>query len=290
MMRVGTVAELRHRVGRWRRDQLAVALVPTMGNLHRGHLELVRRAHGLADRVVVSIFVNPLQFGEGEDFDAYPRTLEQDQALLKAEGAQLLFTPGVAEIYPRPTPEQTRVEVPGLSDILCGASRPGHFVGVATVVCKLFNMVQPDFGVFGEKDFQQILILRRMVEDLAMPVQILGVPTVRDDDGLALSSRNGYLSEQQRRRAPALYRTLREAAAALRGGRRDFTQLEREASERLQGAGLRPDYLSIRRVIDLVPAAQGDSDLVVLGAAYLGRARLIDNLRVGPLDSLGAAE
>ena len=286
MMRVGTIAELRHWVGRWRRDGLRVALVPTMGNLHRGHMELVRRARGLADRVVVSLFVNPLQFGPGEDFDGYPRTLELDRGLLEAEGVQLLFAPAaVAEVYPRPAAEQTRVEVPGLSDILCGASRPGHFVGVATVVCKLFNMVQPDIAVFGEKDFQQLLILRRMVEDLGMPVQMLGVPTVREADGLALSSRNSYLSAEQRTRAPALYHTLRETAAAVKGGRRDFAELERAGGERLQEAGLEPDYLSIRRATDLAPAAPGDSDLVVLGAAYLGRARLIDNLRVQPLDS-----
>jgi len=288
MIQVGTVAELRHWVGRWRRDELGVALVPTMGNLHRGHLELVRRARALADRVVVSLFVNPMQFGAGEDFEAYPRTLEQDQSLVETGGAQLLFAPAVPEVYPRPAGEQTRVEVPGLSNILCGASRPGHFVGVATVVCKLFNMVQPDIAVFGEKDFQQLLVLRRMVEDLGMAIRVVGAPTVREADGLALSSRNGYLSAEQRARAPALYRTLGETVAALQGGRRDFAELEREGAERLRQAGLKPDYLSIRRATDLGRATAGDLDLVVLGAAYLGRARLIDNLRVGPLDSPGA--
>jgi pantoate--beta-alanine ligase len=285
MILVDTVAELRHWIGRWRRDDLSVGFVPTMGNLHRGHLELVRRARELAERVVVSIFVNPLQFRQGEDFDRYPRTLERDSAMLDAGGAQLLFAPSVAEMYPRPAEQQTRVEVPGLSDILCGASRPGHFAGVATVVCKLFNMVQPDLALFGEKDFQQLLVLRRMVEDLSLPIELVGVPTVREGDGLALSSRNGYLSEKERSRAPALYRALQETAAALRSGRRDFARLEQEGGNRLGETGLTTDYLSIRRAMDLAPPEGSDRDLVVLAAAFVGRTRLIDNLRVGLSDT-----
>ena len=211
---------LRRRVRAWRQAGDQIALVPTMGNLHRGHLRLVQEARAYAQRTVVSVFVNPMQFGPHEDFAAYPRTLARDGELLETEGTDLLFAPSVTTVYPRPPAEQTRVEVPGLSDILCGARRPGHFVGVATVVCKLFNMVQPDLAFFGEKDFQQLLVIRRMTEDLCLPVGILGVPTVREADGLALSSRNGYLLPEERARAPALRRTLgpRRRRAAGRPG------------------------------------------------------------------------
>ena len=278
MIRVGTLAELRERRAAFATAGERVAFVPTMGNLHDGHLELVRRGRALAPRVVVSIFVNPLQFGAGEDLASYPRTLERDAGLLEAAGADLLFAPPVAEMYPRP--QQTRVEVPGLSDILCGASRPGHFVGVATVVCKLLNMVQPQVALFGEKDFQQLAVIRRMVEDLCVPVQILGVPTVREPDGLAMSSRNGYLTAAERRQAPALYRALQAAAAALATGAADPEAAARQAAAAIDAAGLRTDYVSVRRAGDLAPAGAGDADLVVLAAAYLGRARLIDNLLV----------
>jgi len=257
-----------------------VALVPTMGNLHEGHLTLVRRAREVADAVVVSIFVNPLQFDRKEDLEAYPRTLEEDKALLAAEDVDLVFTPTVEAIYPLSMDVHTRVEVPGLSDIFCGASRPGHFVGVATIVCKLFNMVQPHCALFGKKDFQQLLIIRRMVEDLAMPVEIIGVDTVREADGLAMSSRNNYLDEAQRTRAPALYAALRRTADALREGRRDFALLEEEATRMIAEAGLKPDYLGIRRAEDLAEPGKDDTSLVILGAAFLGLARLIDNLEV----------
>jgi pantoate--beta-alanine ligase len=278
VIRVGTLAELRERRAAFATAGERVAFVPTMGNLHDGHLELVRRGRALAPRVVVSIFVNPLQFGAGEDLARYPRTLERDAGLLEGVGADLLFAPPVAEMYPRP--QQTRVEVPGLSDILCGASRPGHFVGVATVVCKLLNMVQPQVALFGEKDFQQLAVIRRMVEDLCVPVQILGVPTVREPDGLAMSSRNGYLTAAERRQAPALYRALQAAAAALATGAADPEAVARQAAAAIDAAGLRTDYVSVRRAGDLAPAGAGDADLVVLAAAYLGRARLIDNLLV----------
>lgn len=280
MKRVQTLEALREQVRTWRVGGERVGFVPTMGNLHQGHLELVRQARQAADRVVVSIFVNPLQFGAGEDFSSYPRTLEADAEKLVGADVDLLFAPGVEVMYPRPQSEQTRVEVPGISDILCGASRPGHFAGVATVVCKLFNQVQPDVAVFGEKDFQQLLVIRRMVEDLDMPLEIVGYPTVREADGLARSSRNGYLTTEERVRAPALISTLRMVAEALESGRRDFAAIEQEASALLETAGLKCDYLSIRRAGDLATPDPGDSDLVVLGAAFLGRARLIDNLRV----------
>jgi pantoate--beta-alanine ligase len=251
-----------------------------MGNLHQGHLTLVREARRRAPRVVVSIFVNPMQFGPKEDYASYPRTLEQDAVMLTEEGVDLLFAPDVATVYPSGQDAQTRVEVPGLSHILCGAARPGHFAGVATVVCKLLNMVQPDLALFGEKDFQQLTVLRRMVVDLCMPVDVLGVATVREPDGLAMSSRNQYLDHQQRQVAPILYRTLTRLARRVRAGERDFRRLEQEAGGILAEAGFIPDYVSIRRLADLAQGAPDDRELVVLAAAWLGPARLIDNLRV----------
>ncbi len=277
---IDTTSALRDQVRQWRVQGERVALVPTMGNLHAGHLKLVAEARQAADRVVVTIFVNPMQFGAGEDLDSYPRTPEEDRAMLEQAGADLLFTPAVAEVYPRPPAQQTRVEVPGISDILCGASRPGHFVGVATVVCKLFNMVQPDVALFGEKDFQQLLVIRLMVLDLSLPIEIIGVPTEREADGLARSSRNGYLTSEEREHAPALYQTLRAVADALAAGNSDYPALEQEAAQRLSNAGFRPDYISIRRASDLGQPDGTEPDLVILAAAYLGKARLIDNLRV----------
>jgi pantoate--beta-alanine ligase len=277
---VEPVPALRRRVQEWRRAGLRVTFVPTMGNLHAGHLTLVREAQRVADRTVASIFVNPLQFGPSEDFDAYPRTLEQDRVLLEAEGADLLFAPSVQAVYPHGQAAQTRVEVPGLSDILCGASRPGHFVGVATVVCKLFNMVQPDVALFGEKDFQQLLVIRRMTEDLCMPVEIRGVPTVREADGLAMSSRNAYLTSDERARAPRLYQALLRAAERLRNGVA-AAEAEHLGAAELDAEGMECDYFSVRRAQDLGPPSALDCDLVVLAAARIGRARLIDNLPVG---------
>ncbi|WJW74900.1 pantoate--beta-alanine ligase [Thiohalobacter sp. IOR34] len=280
MQTVSDIKALRNTLAGWRRAGSRIGFVPTMGNLHEGHLRLVRRARELADRVVVSVFVNPLQFGPNEDYDSYPRTLEADAHALRAERADLLFAPTAATLYPRPLAAITRVQPPPLGDELCGASRPGFFVGVATVVAKLFNLVQPELAVFGEKDYQQLVLIRRMVEDLCFPIEIHGVPTVREADGLAMSSRNAYLSPEQRARAPGLYRTLRWLADELRGGRRDFAVLEAAGRERLAAAGFRPDYLSIRRAEDLAPAAESDADWVLLAAAWLGTTRLIDNIRV----------
>ena len=251
-----------------------------MGNLHPGHLALVKRAREVADHVVVSIFVNPLQFDRREDLLAYPRTLEEDAAQLEAEGADLLFAPGVESIYPEGLERHTRIEVPVVSEGFCGSSRPGHFVGVATIVCKLFNLVRPQVAIFGKKDYQQLLVIRKMVEDLAMPVQIVGVETVREADGLAMSSRNNYLSEDERRRAPALYQALRQTARLLRSGRRDLGQLEAMAIRQIEAAGLRNDYFSIRRAADLGEPDETERHLVILAAAFLGKARLIDNLEV----------
>lgn len=279
MDRVERLGDLRSRVGAWRAAGESVAFVPTMGNLHAGHLALVHEARHRASRVVASIFVNPLQFGPNEDLAGYPRTLERDQAMLGDAGCDLLFAPDVETMYPSGQSDHTRIEVPGLSGQLCGASRPGHFSGVATVVAKLFNMVQPDLALFGEKDFQQLLVIRRLVEDLAMPIEILGVPTIRESDGLAMSSRNGYLCADERSIAPVLYRTLTAAAANLVSGR-SIPLVEQDALEALSNQGLRPDYVSVRRAADLAEPTDEDQELVVLAAAYLGRARLIDNLRV----------
>jgi len=284
MVLIDAVSSLRRHLTSWRHSGQSIALVPTMGNLHAGHLALVREARSVADRTLVSIFVNPLQFGPNEDFEAYPRTLEQDRELLEAEGTDLLFVPPVQAVYPHGSQDQTRVEVPELSNILCGASRPRHFAGVATVVCKLFNMTQPDVAIFGEKDYQQLLVIRRMVEDLYLPIEIRGLATVREPDSLAMSSRNGYLSPAERTRAPALYKALCRAGERLREGLA-AGEVERMGAEALVIEGLRPDYFSVRRASDLQPVTTEDQDLVVLTAAYLGAARLIDNLRVSLTDT-----
>ena len=281
MQTVHTIAELRAQVMAWKRAGEQVAFVPTMGNLHRGHIHLVECARELAPRTVASIFVNPMQFGPSEDFAAYPRTLDADSRQLEAAGLNLLFAPGVTEVYPRPLEQMTQVTVPELPTVLCGASRPTHFSGVTTVVSKLFNMVQPDIAVFGEKDWQQLVIIRRMATDLDMPVAIVGVPTVREPDGLALSSRNGYLSAEERAIAPTLYATLRATAERLRAGERDFAALEAEAKAQLASAGFRPDYFEIRRPADLQRPNLEDAELRIFAAAWLGRARLIDNWPVG---------
>ncbi|MBV4538036.1 MULTISPECIES: pantoate--beta-alanine ligase [Pseudomonas] len=287
MNTVKTVRELRAAVARARGEGKRIAFVPTMGNLHSGHAALVTKAAQRADFVVASIFVNPLQFGAGEDLDSYPRTLAADQERLLQAGCHLLFAPTVEEMYPDGMSVQTRVSVPQLSEGLCGASRPGHFEGVATVVSKLFNMVQPDLAVFGEKDFQQLAVIRAMVRDLNMPIQIIGEPTVRAEDGLALSSRNGYLSPEQRAAAPALYRELSAMADAIRHGQRDYAALIVAAQAQLLAAGFRPDYLEVRHALTLRPAMIDDRDVVVIAAAYLGTTRLIDNLYLH-LDELTA--
>lgn len=277
MLTLHDVEALRRQRAAWRSAGSRVALVPTMGNLHAGHLSLIEAARQRAERVVATIFVNPLQFGAGEDYERYPRTLDADAAALAAAGCDLLFAPPVEAIYPRGRAPITAVQVPEVSEGLCAAQRPGHFTGVATVVNLLFNLVQPDLAVFGEKDYQQLQVIRRMVADLHMPVEILGRPTARDVDGLALSSRNGYLSEDERRRAPALYRALCTVADGLRAGRRDFTALQAEAEAALQAAGLVPQYVEIRAT-DLGRAQPEGREFVVLAAALAGNTRLIDNL------------
>ena len=263
----------------WRREAGSVAFVPTMGNLHEGHLALVREAAKRADQVVVSIFVNRLQFGQGEDFDRYPRTLEQDAAKLAGEGVAVLFAPSEQELYPN-VAQQYNVEPPNLQNELCGAFRPGHFRGVATVVAKLFNIVEPDYACFGKKDYQQLVILQGMAADLNFGVEIVPVDIGRAADGLALSSRNQYLSEAERKQAPQLYRELQAVARAVENGNRDYAALEQQAAANLKQAGWQVDYVEIRHADNLQVAHVGDSELVVLAAARLGNTRLIDNIEI----------
>jgi pantoate--beta-alanine ligase len=280
MESVTTIAAVRERVRAWRAEGLRVAFVPTMGNLHAGHVSLIETARRHGERFVASIFVNPMQFGPNEDFAHYPRTPVQDARMLEEAGCNLMFMPDVAEIYPNGSERGTRVEVPGLSDILCGEFRPGHFEGVATVVAKLFHIVEPDVAVFGEKDFQQLTIIRRMVTDLCMPVTLIGAATVREPDGLAMSSRNQYLTEEERRKAPLIHQILSAAVERLRAGERDFAAIEHSGTAALEGSGLRPDYFAVRRAADLGPPESATRHFVVLTAARLGRARLIDNLQL----------
>ena len=277
---VHTTAELHAALEPWRRARETIALVPTMGNLHAGHISLVEKARQLAECVVVSVFVNPLQFGPSEDFDKYPRTLEADAALLKAAKADVVFAPSVADLYPGGYPPATTVSVGGpLTEILCAPFRPGHFTGVATIVNILFNVVAPDIAVFGEKDYQQLAVIRRMAADLGLSIRVVGVPTLRDADGLALSSRNQYLSEEERRRAAKLHETLQWVAGQLAEGRRDFAMLSQEAQGRLAKARFNPQYVDIRNA-DLEVPGEATKDFVVLAAAYLGTTRLIDNVGV----------
>ncbi|MFB3089912.1 MAG: pantoate--beta-alanine ligase [Gammaproteobacteria bacterium] len=278
MYRVTQKEALRNCVRDWHQKGQSVALVPTMGNLHVGHLQLVKQAKTVADRVVVSIFVNPTQFVAGEDFDTYPRTIEEDVANLQAIGPDLIFIPNIDEVYPTGLKLETQVVVPGLDNIFCGAFRPGHFQGVTTVVCKLLNMVQPDVALFGKKDYQQLLVIKKMVNDLSIPVEIIGVETVREESGLALSSRNRYLNQKEKDVAAKLYQTLSGISEAVKAGRDDYQQLEADAVEYLEDNGFKIDYLSVRNAADLEAPAGGD--LVVLTAAWLGEARLIDNIQI----------
>ena len=278
MNTISCVAQLRTAIAQARAAGQRIAFVPTMGNLHAGHIALITQAVARADFVVASIFVNPLQFGPNEDLDSYPRTLAADQNKLTDAGCNLLFTPVVEDIYPDGMAEHTIVSVPGVSSGLCGGSRPGHFDGVSTIVCKLLNMVQPDLALFGEKDYQQLAVIRKMVSDLSMPIEICGVPIVRDTDGLALSSRNGYLSAQQRASAPALQQCMQAVKAHIKNGRNDYAVLFEQFNTDLQAAGFRLDYVELRDALSLQLADANSTQLVLLAAAYLGTTRLIDNL------------
>ncbi|GLX79004.1 pantothenate synthetase [Thalassotalea insulae] len=279
MKTVSEIAELRQTIKAWHQQGLTVAFVPTMGNLHAGHIALITEAHKHADKVVASIFVNPMQFGKNEDIDSYPRTLADDQQKLVAANTDLLFTPTAEIIYPKGLDKQSFVEVPNVSEGYCGESRPGHFRGVATVVCKLFNLVQPDVACFGLKDYQQVQVIQTMVEDLSMPIEIIPVETVREASGLALSSRNGYLTEEEKKIAPALSQNIQWLAEQIKDNN-DFIGLAKKAANFIDNAGLKTDYIHICHARTLQPASEDDKKLVILAAAHCGKARLIDNLQV----------
>jgi pantoate--beta-alanine ligase len=277
---IETIPLLRQQIRRWRQEGKRIALVPTMGNLHDGHMKLVDDAKSRADIVITTIFVNPMQFDRPDDLTRYPRTLQEDCEKLNRRKVDLVFAPAPADIYPKGLDSQTFVEVPGLSTMLEGASRPGHFRGVSTIVSKLFNMVQPDIACFGEKDFQQLAVIRKMVADMGYDIEIIGVPTVRAKDGLALSSRNGYLTAEQRKIAPGLHKVMQSLADKLRAGERDTEEMLAIAATELNEKGFRSDDLQIRDADTLLELNVESKRAVVLMAAWLGQARLIDNIQV----------
>lgn len=272
------IQSVRDAIAEARKSGKRIGFVPTMGNLHDGHIALVKQAQQHADWVIVSIFVNRLQFGLNEDWDKYPRTVEADTEKLKQAGCDCLFYPEEKEVYPNGIDEQTRVVVPTMTNILCGASRPDHFEGVTTVVSKLFNMVQPDIAVFGKKDFQQLAIIRRMAQDLCMPVDILEGEIIRESDGLAMSSRNRYIAESERGKAVQLNISLNWLKTQIQDGKRNFDELEAEAIKQIESVGFRPDYVKICSAATLEPAANDDTRIAILGAMYTESARLIDNV------------
>ncbi|TBL76804.1 pantoate--beta-alanine ligase [Obesumbacterium proteus] len=280
MLIIETIPLLRREIRRWRQEGKRVALVPTMGNLHEGHLTLVEEAKARADIVVVSVFVNPMQFDRPDDLARYPRTLQEDCEKLTRLGVDLVFAPSEKEIYPKGLEQQTYVDVPSISTMLEGASRPGHFRGVSTIVSKLFNLIQPDIACFGEKDFQQLALIRKMVADLSFDIDIVGVPIVRGPDGLALSSRNGYLTPDERRLAPRLYNIMSHLATQLENGERNIDELLEQTAGRLREAGLQPDELFVRDADTLLDVNVDTQTAVILVSAWLGKARLIDNMRV----------
>ncbi|MBT8077299.1 MAG: pantoate--beta-alanine ligase [Gammaproteobacteria bacterium] len=280
MREIENKEEMRELIGEWRRAGDDVALVPTMGNLHVGHLHLINVAREHADRVVVSIFVNPTQFGEDEDYEKYPRTIEKDKLQLKRVKTDALFMPDVETIYPFGTDSATSVTVPVLTEEFCGSFRPGHFDGVTTVVSRLFSLVQPEVAVFGEKDFQQLLIVKRLVEDLSLPIKVISAETQREKDGLAISSRNQYLSEEERKKAPELYSVLQSMRSEILNDADHFGELEKNAVFDLERIGFAPEYVSIRKADDLGEPEPGERRLVILAAVYLGETRLIDNVTI----------
>ena len=280
MLIIETLPLLRQHIRRLRQEGKRVALVPTMGNLHDGHMTLVEEAKTRADVVIVSIFVNPMQFDRAEDLANYPRTLQEDCEKLNKRKVDYVFAPAVVEIYPQGTESHTFVDVPGLSTMLEGASRPGHFRGVSTIVSKLFNLIQPDIACFGEKDFQQLALLRKMVADMGYDIEIVGVPIIRAKDGLALSSRNGYLTAEQRKIAPGLYKVLSSVAEKLKAGERDQDEIITLAEQALNEKGFRADDIQIRDADTLLDLTENSKRAVILMAAWLGKARLIDNQSV----------
>lgn len=292
MQTFADVVSLRDQLKSARRDGRRIAFVPTMGNLHEGHLTLVRKAREQADLVVVSIFVNPMQFEREDDLNNYPRTLEDDLSKLNSESVDFVFTPTPEIMYPEGLDKHTFIEVPSLSHMLEGASRPGHFRGVSTIVTKLFNIVQPDVACFGEKDFQQLAVIKKMVTDLALDINVIGVPTVRELDNLAMSSRNSRLTLSERQRAPVLARTMRWIGSQMRGGRNDYSSLIEDATDQLRAADLEPDDIFIRDANTLQLLNENSTQAVVLMSAYLGQVRLIDNtiVELSNINSLDGEE
>lgn len=282
MQQVTQIKEVRERLAAVRQEGKTIALVPTMGNLHDGHLSLVMQAQERADYIVVTIFVNPTQFVEGEDFDSYPRTLDSDLNQLKNRGVDLVFIPDNDEIYPKGKDAFAEVTVPELDSIYCGEYRPGHFKGVATIVTKLFNIVQPDIAIFGRKDYQQLLVIRSLVKSLNLPIEIVSAAIMREEDGLAMSSRNQYLSEKERKTAVLLYEKLKKVVEKVEKGSKNYDKLEKEAVSDLKNAGFRPEYLKICDSKSLLAPKEGE--LVIIAAAWLGKTRLIDNVAVQPYD------
>lgn len=280
MLTLESVGDLRSQIQAWKQAGQRIGFVPTMGNLHAGHIELVKEAQRQSDKVVASIFVNPTQFGPYEDYENYPRTIEADCKKLLACKTDALFLPAVEAIYGADIAQTTTVTVPGLSDMLCGTSRPGHFSGVATVVARLFNLVQPDMAIFGQKDYQQLLVIRQMTSDLAFPIEVLGYPTQREKDGLAMSSRNGYLTAEERQSAPLLFKSLNCLAEKLKNGENNYRNLCDGALQDLKTVGFMPEYVEIRRLKDLKIPENADKSLIILAAAGLGKTRLIDNLPI----------
>ncbi len=278
MQTIHSIAELQTVLDNERAANKRIAFVPTMGNLHEGHIQLIHQANRNADITVASIFVNPLQFGVNEDLDTYPRTLQDDEEKLIAANCDYLFAPQLEDMYPNGQIIQTLVEVPGISQLHCGVTRPIFFRGIATVVCKLFGIVRPDLAIFGEKDFQQLMVIRRMTEDLFLPVEIQGAPIARAESGLALSSRNSYLSVAEMQVAPLLNQIIRDAIGQISAGQRDYATIQKNAQQQLETVGFKPDYFNICRRYDLQPAESDDRELVLVAAAYLGKARLIDNM------------
>jgi len=277
MITTQKINQVRAQILAWRVKGESIAFVPTMGNLHLGHITLIKEAVKHADHVVASIFVNPMQFGVNEDLSTYPKTLETDKLALNEAGVELLFTPTSETIYPKGMQQQTYVEVPEIGDKLCGASRPGHFRGVATIVCKLFNIITPDMALFGRKDLQQLMIIKTMVDDLSMPIKIIGIETIREASGLAMSSRNGYLTSEQKNQAAQLKTTIDKLCIAIKKGESVTLAIE-SAQQVLIAAGFTPDYLELRSTKDLSLVTDNHSELVILAAAYMGTTRLIDNL------------
>ena len=272
---------LRAAVSGWKNEGNSIALVPTMGNLHRGHLSLIEGAKGQADRTAVSIFVNPIQFGHGEDYELYPSTLEQDLDILRDANVDLVFAPNLGELYPAGIEADTRISVPDISDILCGEFRPGHFSGVATVVMKLFINVQPDYAFFGEKDYQQTLVIKRMVSDLLLPIEVLTLPIIREENGLAMSSRNSYLNESEKQLSSEIYKAIEKAATMVRTGADSLDDIEKNSAYLLEELGFKVEYFSIRRRQDLKLVNDSiDKSLIILVAAWIGDTRLIDNLQI----------